>query len=201
MGDRGSEMGDRGSEIRNQRDVGQMTYKRFEALPVWNDAIRLAELVLGLSGSGMFRSMSGFKDQIERAVVSVSNNIAEGFERGTDAELTAFLYYSKGSVAEVRSMLCLLRRVESNPDHLTLVEAPHGLSESISRQLCGWIEHIRSTDFQGDRTKDARTRQQNEQARRAEAFTQKSREMIDKARQTSLTQPPQPERDPMHPPR
>ena len=166
-----------------------MTYKRFENLPVWNDAIRLAELIFGLSGSGMFRSLSGFKDQIERAVVSVSNNIAEGFERGTDAELTAFLYISKGSVAKVRSMLCLLRRVEASPDHMALVEAPHGLSESISRQLCGWIENIRSTDFQGDRTKDARTRQQNEQARRAEAFTQKSREMIDKARQISLTQP------------
>ncbi|MFO0703815.1 MAG: four helix bundle protein [Patescibacteria group bacterium] len=46
-----------------------------------------------------------FRDQIERAAVSISNNIAEGYERSGNKEFVKFLYYAKGSAAEVRSML------------------------------------------------------------------------------------------------
>ena len=51
-----------------------------------------------------------FCDQLERAVLSVSNNIAEGFERGTTNELLQFIYIARGSAGEVRSMLSLLLR-------------------------------------------------------------------------------------------
>jgi four helix bundle protein len=51
------------------------------------------------------------KDQIERAGVSISNNIAEGFERGTTKETLAFLYISRGSSGEVRSLTYLLERL------------------------------------------------------------------------------------------
>jgi len=51
----------------------------------------------------------GFKDQIQRASVSIKNNIAEGFERSSDAEFKRFLFISKGSCGEVRSMLYLAK--------------------------------------------------------------------------------------------
>jgi four helix bundle protein len=57
---------------------------------------------------GAIRRYPGLRDQLERAALSVSNNIAEGFERGTTNELLAFLYIARGSAGEVRSMMRIL---------------------------------------------------------------------------------------------
>ena len=85
-----------------------MKYERFDDLPVWEAAIRLGREVYSLTEDPAFKSRYSLRDQMERAAVSVSNNIAEGFERGTNPELLTFLYIARGSVGEVRSMLCLL---------------------------------------------------------------------------------------------
>ncbi|MFZ5569203.1 MAG: four helix bundle protein [Thermodesulfobacteriota bacterium] len=87
-----------------------MTYARFEEVPVWQDALRLAEGVYDLTEKCGWPGSRSLRDQIERAALSVSNNIAEGFERGTTKELLAFLYIARGSAGEVRSMLCFIER-------------------------------------------------------------------------------------------
>jgi four helix bundle protein len=74
-----------------------MKYSRFEELPVWKDAIDLAVRVFNLTMRPPFRRYSSVRDQIERASMSISNNIAEGFERGTTQETLTFLYISRGS--------------------------------------------------------------------------------------------------------
>ena len=78
------------------------TIKTFEESRVWIEAKMLALIVYKDFTSCKDFS---FRDQIRRASISVSNNIAEGFERGTNPELSRFLYIAKGSVAETRSML------------------------------------------------------------------------------------------------
>ena len=88
-----------------------MKYSRFEELPVWKDAIDLAVAVYAFTTSAAFKGKYSLRDQLERATVSVSNNVAEGFERGTTNELLSFLYISRGSCGEVRSMLSLLERI------------------------------------------------------------------------------------------
>ena len=60
-----------------------MTYKRFEDLPVWQAGLELARGIYRLKALPPFRRNRSLRYQIERAAVSVSNNIAEGFERGT----------------------------------------------------------------------------------------------------------------------
>src|ERR1051325_3994788 len=87
-----------------------MTYKTFEELPVWQAAAELYELTEELLENEVFKATRGFRDQLDRAALSVSNNIAEGFERGTTNELLAFLYIARGSAGEVRSMLTLKSR-------------------------------------------------------------------------------------------
>jgi four helix bundle protein len=72
-----------------------MKYSRFEELPVWKAAIELAVKVYELTSQSAFKGRYSLKDQIERAAVSVSNNTAEGFERGTTQELLTFLLHRK----------------------------------------------------------------------------------------------------------
>src|SRR6266550_4316825 len=100
-----------------------MRYTRFEDLPVWNTAIELAVQVYALTERLQFRRRRSLRDQIERAAVSVSNNIAEGFERGTNNELLTFLYIARGSAGEVRSMLCLIERLRLLPESSADVRA------------------------------------------------------------------------------
>lgn len=82
-----------------------MKYSRFEDLPVWKTAIDLAVRIYALTKNSAFSIKGDLSDQLRRAALSVSNNIAEGFERGTTAELLHFLYIARGSAGEVRSML------------------------------------------------------------------------------------------------
>ncbi len=72
-----------------------MTYSRFEDLPVWNAAVELAARTLAMTSTCAFSRQYSLRNQIERAVVSISNNIAEGFERGTTQELLTFLYIAR----------------------------------------------------------------------------------------------------------
>ncbi|MCX6853268.1 MAG: four helix bundle protein [Verrucomicrobia bacterium] len=74
-----------------------MTYKRFEDVPVWQAAIQLAELAEDFLMDADRLITRGKQDQLDRCSLSVSNNIAEGFERGTRKELLAFLYIARGS--------------------------------------------------------------------------------------------------------
>ena len=88
-----------------------MTYERFEDLPAWKAAIDLSVKIYAMTEKPPFRRKYSLRDQIERAALSISNNIAEGFERGTTQELLTFRYISRGSAGEVRSILCFTERL------------------------------------------------------------------------------------------
>ena len=64
-----------------------------------------------MTGCGDFCKDYGFKDQIQRAAVSICSNIAEGFERRGNKELINFLWIAKGSAAEVCSQLHIARDI------------------------------------------------------------------------------------------
>jgi four helix bundle protein len=126
-----------------------MKYHRFEELPVWKAAIELAVGVFALTARAEFKVYASMRNQIERAAVSVSNNISEGFERGTTPELLTFIYISRGSAGETRSMLCLLERLPRIPDLKSEISNLKSKAESISRQLRAWADSLQNSDIRG----------------------------------------------------
>jgi len=78
--------------------------KYFEDLWIWQETRILVKKIYQDFNENIGSRDFGFRDQIQRAGVSIMNNIAEGFERKSDIEFARFLDISKGSCGEVRSM-------------------------------------------------------------------------------------------------
>jgi four helix bundle protein len=128
-----------------------MKYQQFEDLPVWKDSANLARVMFELTEHDLFRRHLGFHDQMDRAVLSISNNIAEGFERGSNNELLAYLYIARGSAGEVRSMLRILESWQKFAEYKPQIAELRKKAELISRQLHGWIEQLKRSGFRGQR--------------------------------------------------
>ena len=146
-----------------------MKYSRFEELPVWKDAIELALRIFKLTMHASFRQYRSARDQLERAGMSISNNIAEGFERGTTAETLAFLYIARGSAGESRSVLCLCERLPGPGDDLkSEISDLKTRAEKISRQLSAWCRSLQNSDIRGQRyltnKSQTKTKQDRERA-------------------------------------
>jgi four helix bundle protein len=150
-----------------------MKYERFEQLPVWQAGIELAVGVYAMTEKAAFERRYSLRDQIERAAVSVSNNIAEGFERGTTQEVLTFLYIARGSAGEVRSMLCLLERIPAFSNLKSEISNLKSLAESISRQLRAWADSLQNSAIRGQRCLTDKTRKTDQAKRERDEFLQK----------------------------
>ena len=161
-----------------------MTYERFEDLPVWQESIRLAEGCEDFLIAAKDRITFSKRDQLDRCSLSVSNNIAEGFERGTKNELLAFLYIARGSAGEVRSMLCFFERRPALVDFKSQISNLKSTAESCSRQLRAWADSLQNSEIEGQRHLNDRSRENWEKKKTAEASSRKfkelEREMISK---------------------
>jgi len=81
-----------------------MKASQFEDLEIWKESMRISLKIYEI----MKKCKDfGFKDQIQRAAVSIPSNIAEGFERQTNKEFIQFLFIAKGSCGELRTQIYL----------------------------------------------------------------------------------------------
>ena len=114
-----------------------MTIHTFEEIKARQEANKLTiEIYRTLKDNKDY----GFKDQLQRASVSIMNNIAEGFERRSNKEFRQFLYIAKGSCGEVRSMLHLaesLEYISSTSVRELIIQALQ-----ISKMLSGFIKQL-----------------------------------------------------------
>jgi len=114
-----------------------MVFSRFEEILAWQKS---KNLTIKLYNQFLENRDFGFRDQIQKASVSIMNNIAEGFERQTKNEFRQFLFIAKGSCAEVRSMLFLaldLSYLENEQFELLMLD-----TVEISKMLTGLIKSL-----------------------------------------------------------
>lgn len=119
-----------------------MKIEKFEDLKVWQDARILVKEIYSLTMKERFRKDFGLKDQLQRSVVSILSNIAEGFERQNNKEFVKFLIYSKGSAGEVRAQLYLSFDLE----YITEKEFENANRKvlEISQQLSNFIKYLKN---------------------------------------------------------
>ncbi|MBT3747936.1 MAG: four helix bundle protein [Bacteroidetes bacterium] len=124
-------------------------FKTFREIEAYKDAYCLAyEIYKNINTNRDY----AFKDQIRRASLSISNNIAEGFGRNSDADFRRFLFYSVGSCMEVLNMLLLAKDLGyvSSQQAKQLIM----LTESITKKLRGLIKYLSKNRDQRPRTND-----------------------------------------------
>lgn len=114
-----------------------MVIEKFEDIIAWQKA---RELTIAIYIQFKNCRDFSFRDQTQRAAVSIMNNIAEGFERRTNKEFINFLYIAKGSSGEVRSMLHLAIKFRYMTKEQ--FEMDYKLSVEISKIISGFIKTL-----------------------------------------------------------
>ena len=145
-------------------------YTRFEDLPVWKEAARLYNRVLDLLEEPGVPLTPGFRNQLDRAALSISNNIAEGFERVTNNELLSFLAIARGSGGEVRSMMAVVKDRPRLRPHVRHLQEIRALAESCARQLTAWSCSLEASPVQGKRHFAGPERAKREMEDKARSF-------------------------------
>jgi len=116
---------------------------RFEDIEAWREARALVRMVYEATNKAPFKNDRGLRDQIQRAVISVMSNIAEGFMCQSNREFTTFLGYSLRSTAEVQSQLyaALDLHYISDNEFKSLTEQ----CSKVAKMLQGFIRYLRTS--------------------------------------------------------
>jgi four helix bundle protein len=117
--------------------------ERFEDLDLWKDAVKMSVLIYKITEEGKMARDFSARDQLRRAAISVSNNIAEGFEYNNNKAFVWFLMYAKGSAGELRSQLFVLKEagiIEENKFHPLWENAL-----KLSRSIEGFRKYLRDS--------------------------------------------------------
>ena len=123
-----------------------MVIRRFEEILSWQKSKEITIMIyLLFSKSKDF----GFRDQIQRASVSIMNNIAEGFDRYSKKDFIRFLIIARGSISEIQNNLYIaldLKYINQNDFQET-----YALSKDLGKQINGFIKYLRSYDKQNSK--------------------------------------------------
>ena len=90
----------------------EKNFKKLEDIEIWKRGCRLAVNVYKAVKSGELNNDWGLQDQLKRSVVSIPSNIAEGFERDSNAEFRRFLLIAKGSCGELRTQIYIAEALD-----------------------------------------------------------------------------------------
>ncbi len=122
----------------------QQSARNFHNYKVWQDAVDLATLVYNTTSKLPWFEKKSLCDQLQRAVVSISSNIAEGAGRPTDVDFAHFLDQSLGSANEVETQLLISKNLRYISEE-QFCQLTNNLT-NIQKQLTGLIASIRSNN-------------------------------------------------------
>lgn len=122
------------------------TIKNFEDMDVWQEAVKMGADVYKVTQGGKMVKDFNAKDQLGRAAISVSNNIAEGFEYNNSKTFIRFLMYAKGSAGEVRSQLFVLK--EAGMIEADKVQPMWENALKLSKNTGGFRKYLRAFEKQ-----------------------------------------------------
>jgi len=116
--------------------------KSYRELLVWQEAYKLALAVYEITKNFPVSESYGLVSQIRRAIVSISANIAEGFNRQTKKEYLQFLYISRGSLQEIDFLLLLAKDLKYL-EEIKYFEIKEKI-DLVGRLLSGLIKSIKA---------------------------------------------------------
>jgi four helix bundle protein len=117
---------------------------RFEDLAVWKEAVAIGVDVYRLTSKGKLGRDFSAIDQLPRAAISISNNIAEGFEYNNPKSFVKFLSYAKASAGELRSNLFVLKEADIVQKHD--YEIMFNKLMDISKSIKGFMKYLKDFD-------------------------------------------------------
>ena len=128
------------------------TIGSFEEIEAWMKARKLSVELVNIFLRDGARHDFALKDQVNRSIGSVMDNIAEGFERGGNKEFIQFLFIAKGSAGETRSQLCRMfdRKYISKEEFDRLSFE----LESTSKLLMNFISYLKNSEMKGTKFHD-----------------------------------------------
>jgi four helix bundle protein len=115
-------------------------FNSFEEINSWKKSRTFNKHIYEITNGSEFKKDYDLVRQIRRASISISSNIAEGFERNTDKEFTYFLYVAKASAAEVRSQLYLA--LDLNYINKNEFEELFNEISDVSKLISGFIKYL-----------------------------------------------------------
>jgi len=126
---------------------GSLIIRRFEDLEIWQLARDLYKYVSKITSKEPFNSDFRFRDQMRASAGSISDNIAEGFERGGNKEFVQFLFISKGSCGETKSQS--YRAFDSKYISEEELDELLKRAEIISRKTLNLVRVLKTSDHKG----------------------------------------------------
>lgn len=118
-------------------------FKSFRDMPVWREAIEIAESVFNLTSKLPRKEDYGLTSQMRRSALSISANIAEAFGRKHTAEKTNFYYYARGSIYEAQNHLEYGHRIQyfSDDSYEDLFVKLNNIAISLNKIILSLQDH------------------------------------------------------------
>lgn len=119
-----------------------MKINKFEELEIWKSSLRITRDIYDFTAKKEFSKDFGLRDQIRRAIISVSSNTVEGFEKNNNNEFIRFLKIAKGSIGETRNQLYIALSI----GYISKEEfkKTNGELECLARQIGAFIIYLQN---------------------------------------------------------